>query len=122
MIRGRIDMLDMVKKALRRRIRMCKEYLADIHRLEAQVSRMQAELVKLRQLEDVPYGTRIMCACGEADCYKALEYLPHGIVLYADASDREADFLIVDLPDNVFLDWRPQPGQRGVTFDTYADP
>lgn len=101
----------LVKKALLRRIRMCKELQERIDELER----------KLAYTEEVPYGTKIMCTCDEEQCYKAIEYLPGSIVAYEDISTDSilplgegGEFIPVMLPANVWLMWHPDPNQKGV--------
>lgn len=48
-------------------------------------------------------GNRIMCACGEEQCYKALEIRFDQLTVYRDVSDRDEEFLVFELPSNVAL-------------------
>lgn len=44
---------------------------------------------------------RIMCACGDEQCYKAIEITHIGIVAYEDVSDRDREFNVIELPEDV---------------------
>jgi hypothetical protein len=46
-------------------------------------------------------GERVMCACGDEKCYKAIEMNWTQLVVYLDVSDIREEFTVFEFPDNV---------------------
>ena len=84
--------------------RMITEYEQRIAELEAQLEAQQ------QQWTPVAKRTRIMCACGEEQCFRAVKMGTFVLEMYQDVSDVESKRIMVDLPDHIRLcERKPAP-------------
>lgn len=79
------------------RLARCEEAITE---LEAQLAQLSAG----EAWETVCMGERVMCACGDPQCYAAIQAIDHDLLIYADVSDKSESAIVVQLPD----DWRVQ--------------
>jgi tellurite resistance-related uncharacterized protein len=72
----------------------------------ARIAELEAQVAQLRGdgWETVGMGEVVMCACGEPQCYHAIEAIDRDLLCYEDISDESIGAIVVQLP----TDWRLQ--------------
>lgn len=102
------------------RLATLKELQAELATLRSQLAECQQAATALAMLteesewESVGMGEIMMCACGDPQCYHAIEFIENDLLVYEDISDKSEGAIVVRLP---YRNWRVQRRKESEATD-----